>query len=88
MSERDQNREVVGKGVDENGDIQPLLVDPSTSALKVDVILVSDTTPVNTEAQIDPNRIPNAMGSDDNGNTRPFLIDSRNDRLWVDLVVI
>ncbi len=88
---RDDNQVPVACGVDENGDVQPLRVDPVTNRLEIDITNVAyDTAAPTLPATVprDSNNVPVSCAvTDDAGETvTPLLIDATSGLLWVDLV--
>lgn len=87
---RDENSEVVVGGVDTDGAIKPLLVDPVTGRLLIDIEVVSEPiSPILNKNKIDENResTSQGVGDDSTADEIPFHIDSRNGNLFLDVIV-
>jgi len=84
----DKNKGKTAIAVDTGGDIENLLVDPTTGRLLVTIDIVSSTTPsANARTRIDENKEWTSQATDGNGDPQPLLIDNRNDSLWIDMTV-
>lgn len=84
QAQRDENEIVVGLAYD-GTTTQPLLVDPSTGRLLIEVAAISSGSPtVNTNFSRDENDVPVA-GADDGTNPIPLHICVTSGFLSVDL---
>lgn len=85
--QRDENREVVGMAATNNAaaDTKPVLVDPTTGRLLLNVTVASITTPVLNAQTFDDNYESVSIAFD-NTDEKPFLIDNRNGFLLVDMI--
>lgn len=88
---RDNNSVPVAAGIDTNGDIKMLRVDPVTHRLLIDIDFVSEVSAPTfpTALPRDNNAVPvsGAVTDDSNQTPRPLIIDSRNGYLFCDVYV-
>lgn len=78
------NREKTALAVDDNGVIKPLLVDPTTGRLLINITVVTDTTPVLRDITKPDENHHRASMAYDGTDERPLLIDNRNGLLFCD----
>ena len=86
----DENSNAVGIAVDTNGVVKPLLIDPSTGRLLIEITIVTEpASPVLNTLKFDENSIVTAQGTGDDSSAEPIPlhIDNRNGLLFVDVLV-
>ena len=87
MSKVDQNSEYVAlAAVEGTGVATPLLVDPTTGRLLIEINAVVTTVPVLPDPTLDDNHEYVALADNGSGAV-PLLIDNRNGYVWCDVFV-